>query len=614
MEAKDKDAAASAPNANVILFRIPRELLSEICSLLPNRDLKSLRISCVMLSKLVDLRFSRVFLSANPLNISVFLAVAQDDHLRHAIREIIYDDGRLDSAWIDNFSGKELILTAPHVFPDGTTTDPYGLPEQTPERRELVAQRLARRRALPHFKLKPILTLEEKRCRAENGAMTWFRTSTRLQVDAVNHRMGNDNPLLPQHVRRSELMAVMALDCWRYGWGMYEKSVRDQVRVIDEEADKRALAYGLVRFPRLERVTITPSTHGFLFTPLYRTPMIRSLPATLNWPVPAGWPNKNCIPNQVSSRDWVSGTNRTRSRLAKFRKDFRGVVVVLQALADKVTADGSGALIVPELVIDVHGSKTGLEPYMFEKRPTEYYNMATILSQPGFQKLELPLMITDMASERWPPLVNRHIYDLLAKAPDLHHFRLTGDFYSNMSLHIPPGGSPHMPLSKILPVMQWKQLRHFGLSQIPVHKAELMAILCVLPETLQSVELSFLTFSKECGGYFQLLQEMKADLGWQTREPKNRPSVIIQLQQEGSCVPGRGVWLRDEISSFLYNEKPNPFDDQDDTVSYGIGVVKDQYEPEFERPHLDYDDMVKLGIYRPQECGCCGEGNTGTHT
>jgi hypothetical protein len=63
-----------------------------------------------------------------------------------------------------------------------------------------------------------------------------------------------------------------------------------QESVLLTHADIDALKYGITRFPALKRITITPATHGFLYTPLYETPMIRAFPYGFNYPIPRAWP------------------------------------------------------------------------------------------------------------------------------------------------------------------------------------------------------------------------------------------------------------------------------------------------------------------------------------
>lgn len=74
------------------LHTLPNELLGAICGLLCNSDIKDLRLTCRALGDKSYLRFDRVFISANPRNVEVLLAVANHDVFRHRVREIIWDD------------------------------------------------------------------------------------------------------------------------------------------------------------------------------------------------------------------------------------------------------------------------------------------------------------------------------------------------------------------------------------------------------------------------------------------------------------------------------------------------------------------------------------------
>lgn len=78
-----------------LLLRLPVEVSLAVVSYLSNRDIKSLRLTCTRLSQIAHLRLSRVFLSANTLNIQVFRAVADHERYRHNVAEIIWDDVQL---------------------------------------------------------------------------------------------------------------------------------------------------------------------------------------------------------------------------------------------------------------------------------------------------------------------------------------------------------------------------------------------------------------------------------------------------------------------------------------------------------------------------------------
>lgn len=77
------------------LTYIPVEVLEFVISYLPNRDIKSLRLTCRTMSERARLRIKRVFLSPNPRNIEVLRAIAGHEMYRRYIIEIIWDDVQL---------------------------------------------------------------------------------------------------------------------------------------------------------------------------------------------------------------------------------------------------------------------------------------------------------------------------------------------------------------------------------------------------------------------------------------------------------------------------------------------------------------------------------------
>jgi hypothetical protein len=74
---------------------LPDELVGAICALLSNRDIKSLRLTCRALGVKSPLELDRVFISPNPRNVEVLLAVANHNVFRHRVKEIIWDDAVL---------------------------------------------------------------------------------------------------------------------------------------------------------------------------------------------------------------------------------------------------------------------------------------------------------------------------------------------------------------------------------------------------------------------------------------------------------------------------------------------------------------------------------------
>ncbi|KAF3384927.1 hypothetical protein F1880_002574 [Penicillium rolfsii] len=107
------NAHASAQGQVSWLATVSPEIRSLILSFQTNRDRKRLRLTCKVLSDVTPLRLSRVFLSANPLDIEGFHAIADHPQFRHQIKEIIWDDARFVStpSLLDDYWCQTLILT-----------------------------------------------------------------------------------------------------------------------------------------------------------------------------------------------------------------------------------------------------------------------------------------------------------------------------------------------------------------------------------------------------------------------------------------------------------------------------------------------------------------------
>jgi hypothetical protein len=76
-------------------------------------------------------------------------------------------------------------------------------------------------------------------------------------------------------------------------WVYFQELLRQENEVVASKADIDAFRYGLGRFPFMQRVTVTPSAHGFLSAPIYETPMIHAFPRGFNYPMPRPWNFRN---------------------------------------------------------------------------------------------------------------------------------------------------------------------------------------------------------------------------------------------------------------------------------------------------------------------------------
>lgn len=95
---------------------LPAELIVPILSHLPNRDIKNLRLTCRFMHAIAKLRLNRVFLSANPRDVEVFCAVADNDTFRMGVVEIIWDDAVIREPEPEEFEDAEEADGCPSWF------------------------------------------------------------------------------------------------------------------------------------------------------------------------------------------------------------------------------------------------------------------------------------------------------------------------------------------------------------------------------------------------------------------------------------------------------------------------------------------------------------------
>ena len=77
------------------LTSLPVDVLCLICDCLTQGDLKKVRLVNRALSRLVNLRFTRVFLSPNRTNLNALYGIVASEKFRSQVREIVWDDARL---------------------------------------------------------------------------------------------------------------------------------------------------------------------------------------------------------------------------------------------------------------------------------------------------------------------------------------------------------------------------------------------------------------------------------------------------------------------------------------------------------------------------------------
>lgn len=550
------------------LLELPPEITTAILPHLLNRDIKSLRLTCKTLCATSQLRLNRVFLSANPRNIEVFRAVADHQVLRERVVEIVWDDARLKEGPTPRKSSDP---ESPNVDPDfnveydGVNGDYY---EQ-----------------LDGYSDEDSSDDDD----SDYGPYWFAKACGRNLRDMWSHK-GVDVDR-PDHVARAELAAKISV---KHIWKYYQLLLRQQRDVLAAGDDEEAFKYGLQRFPALRRVTITPAAHGMLFMPLYDTPMIRAFPPSFNYPIPCTWPLRKQV-----QKSWERSTESEKD----IWRAFRIVIRTLAALGNASQAQQQQQQQIPnvtELVVDVTQLLTGLNARVFDEECTEQRYLATVLRQPSFRRLDLALAVGGLEHHGWRALRSGCLMRTLAAAPGLEHVSLKTDMWDAPDDDHPglSAGNLHFPpLRDVFPVDAWARLSHFALARFVVRQDDLLSFLGALPPTLRSVELSFLHFLE--GNYRDLLAGMRGQLVWCERPAGQRPRVAIGLP-DPLDIPRRGIWADAPVEQFLYHHGPNPFGADGvhpDQIPQGWGgVVKDCFDPAFERPWVEPDELKRLGI------------------
>ncbi|OAR03975.1 hypothetical protein LLEC1_07863 [Akanthomyces lecanii] len=545
-------------NAPCLLLQLPKELLDEVTSYLTNHDIKRLRATSKALQNIVLLRVGRVFLSANPLNIQVFRAIADHDEFRHRVTEIVWDDARLIDT---DYSLGQGLLRAAHI------------PEGCPAR----------------FR------------RGRRAALMWRFN--------VAEEVWNGNKI-PDHVMSLE-------DCWQY----YKKLIKEQRAVLETASDVEAPRYGLCRFPSLRRLTLTPAAHGvYMGNPLYQTPMLRAFPETFAYPIPRGWPGDEESSTPPELYGWqgdedfnrlIYGPDHTLRpepgcTLDEYKNIWRGFRVVLRTLAQSEHS-------ISEFVMAIHHRSTGMNCHIFDQPCQEYDDFVALVSRPGFRRLDLALCTGFQEAEEWCSFRSGLLRDALAAATDLEHFSVPSNmdidvygFASQTEVLEDPDAESFLPLLSVFPVDKWRRLKHFGISRFYVHQSELVTLFAALPLSLRSVEASYMAFVEQDCGYTTLLESLREKLSWRDRALGERPQMQIRLSREQRAAPGRYTRVDKAATRFIYRgaleHVPNPFGSEanNNNPVEGLGAVACSHlAPSFEFPYTLGGRAPELTLYQP---------------
>jgi hypothetical protein len=536
---------AESPSHISPMLRLPPEIIKTIVDQVPNSTIKNLRLTCRFYLETVALRLDRVFISANPRNVEVFTAIANHDAFRAKITEIIWDDA--------------LLYVRP--VPRSAVEAYYGSDDDYQDYVEESDDEC-----------------DKNGINWRGNVPRWFRKACRDNVFFLKEKRD-------KYLNRPDLVARAQQACEQMpmeeAWAYYQQLVQQQRDILDSNAHIIALEKHIRSFPALQRIVITPAAHGWIYNPLYETPMIRSFPRGFNYYIPRTWPvHDRSMPE---CDDW----NEDGSNWQGFRTVTR------------VLAEGRDFSRVVDLRIDVHELEMGLNSRVFEKENRTLSDFEAVLARPDFAHLQLDLMV-DPHYTQADVFRSGLLKRALARAScgqglKSLSLRTNIDMYTTID-----ECDWYVPLTTIFTPTSYSRLQHFGLARFYVEQDDLLALLASMPKTLRSVELSMLEFMGEKDSYRTLLWGIRDTLGWKEREP--RPTLVVSTDLSNPK-PGQALWLEHELYSFLYENGSNPFGNDPATrgpsaIRFGFGWEKDCFNPYHKRPHVDNYDLADLGYIK----------------
>ncbi|PNP74402.1 hypothetical protein FNYG_12451 [Fusarium nygamai] len=392
----------------------------------------------------------------------------------------------------------------------------------------------------------------------------WFRVAYLSIVDGIDAKEGEDE--YTPHVKE----AFKTRCTMRESYELHCKLRSQQDEVLASRRDADALRYGLSRFPNLKRVTLSPAAHGILGRPLYPTPTIRSLPEGFIYPLKRCWPKPRPY-EEYSLTPWDE----------RSKQEWRGFCVVTKEIAQHIRENPLFGL--SEFVAEGRQFWTGINCHIFDNSASEeYHDLVTILSHPPLRRLELSFACGTESKHNWPSFRSGHLFKALSKAKNLHDVRFDTriplkhrkwhEFAEN-----PQNG---MPLWGMFPVDEWSNIRRFALSRSFVKQKDVMGFISALPSSLESLELSFLSFLPREGTYRDLLQDMRCNLEWRERPVGNRPKLIVLVVENELLIDGAAMDVSCAAMDFMYHDGENPFvEEQIMELLEGKGTPVDLLDP-----------------------------------
>ncbi|KAF2705098.1 hypothetical protein K504DRAFT_494448 [Pleomassaria siparia CBS 279.74] len=521
------------------LLSLDLDVLNCVLDHLIQRDLKSLRLVNRALYSHIKLKIPRLFISPNRTNIDVFESVINHEEYRLQVREIVWDDARLE----------------------------YFSAHRGPRRSRWQVDQLPR--DFDHFVFK--LERQDERNR--------FRSIVDL--------------------RKKELWGLNAEEMSiEESFRVYRQLWDDQQRIIQNGEDVKALRQGLLRLSNLKRITLTSEAWRMYYLfPKYETPFFRSLLPGQRMVYPWAWLGHDSYQDE----DEDDYNRRLQTPWTQPHDAWRGYSIIVAELLSarhhsnicefiidvhrEHTGIGQRLFCAPSL--DLTGTETlfsvlsltrldlaintqGMDPLF----PDTWFWRHPYLKRALSQLDSLKHFVLRLSTlDHWAIGIASHDYPLLSLQDILP--------------------TPHGTV--------WPHLQYLGLAYIFTTQESLLILLSTLP-SLVEIDLDSCRFqtgheSYEIRYYPSLLNSIKTDLldtdngAWKTRKPR----LTMRYGAGRLSNQVRTTCFSNTIGGYLYGDRPNPYELLEDRVETEEPLAWEvhDFDPEPEDPDQMPEDPTK---------------------
>lgn len=328
---------------------LPAEVLDIVCQTLSNTDIKRLRLTSRELSRTVQLRIDRVYVSPNRANLDCLNSILNHPQYRLRVNEIVWDDAQLDEyPTLQHFC---------QALDYDSETARVDLEDHL--------QLLIRSGCSDNTDCE---TINIEDCVQEDGKLT--------DIGKVVLLRANDRKSRNIIASNAAKMSV------EESYVLYQKLYQDEKEIIKRGWDTNGLHRALMELPNLKRVTVTSEVwRPWNLIPAYDTPFFRALPASFQKPSLWPWIDRPEYPQPLPHL-----RERDQSIGQRLPTEWRGYSIVVSSLITYHVPH------LQEFIVDTGSEVIGLPPQFSTLPYVDYTDTIRMLSTTGIKRLQLSLL------------------------------------------------------------------------------------------------------------------------------------------------------------------------------------------------------------------------------